>query len=608
MLASLHLWTILVIGLPSLNGSFFPGYGTAADQRWIHGPDLADRPFAGFALSAALGAEEIPVVAARPVARKLIIIPFSNLSDSSNLDYLETGLPEMILNGMTLPVFLRDFRPPDVVLDPSGRAGQRNRYSTPALQESVIGSEREKIRLEGSVHRWKPNQAELVERSSGFEVAATLDADYLLKGRIKGSRSAPVLELEFYDAVWGRKSVSVIALPSRNPYEESTLRTIRRFVESRLPGLGSGRIQVNSDKSGALVFLDDVYIGKTPLNENVAPGKYELRISHEECKDQTQSIDLQGSRSFSIECEPAGGKATLVVESQPPGASVFLNLTFLGKTPLKVENLKEGTHRIRISLEDHIDRFKGVELKSGKTSRLSVEMTAGNTEEFYRDPGYVIADWTHHDLAFGLMLQSLVLGGGWAYSSIRANDVRDSIRAQIPTLAITDVPSYSLYQFSQIESNRLDAKAWDNRANLFSGAAIASLVFAGLFLWLGYEHDDKEFGELGLLEHQLRFQAWKEANGKSAGPDDSARRHFSTGAGSGFPFDGAPNSDNTADPAAGLPYSIQWFWNVQSNPLEALPESATDSMGIRPASSVPSERGGANVYEIQHRLGLRFAL
>ncbi|MCB1138431.1 MAG: PEGA domain-containing protein [Leptospiraceae bacterium] len=567
LLASLHLWIVLVIGLPSL------------------------------------GAEEIPVVTARPVARKLIIIPFSNLSDSSNLDYLETGLPEMILNGMTLPVFLRDFRPPDVVLDPSGRAARSNRYSTPALQESVIGSDREKIRLEGTVHRWKPNQAELVERASGFEVAATLDADYLLTGRIKGSRSAPVLELEFYDAVWGRKSVSVLALPSRNPYEENTLRTIRRFVESRLPGLGSGRIQVSSAKAGALVFLDDVYIGKTPLNENVAPGKYELRVSHEQCQDHSQSIDLQGEQSFSVDCKPAGGEATLVVESNPPGASVFLNLTFLGKTPLKVENLKEGTHRIRISLEDHIDRFQGVELKSRKTSRLSVDMTVGDTEEFYRDPGYVIADWTHHDLAFGLMLQSLVLGGGWAYSSIRANDVRDSIRAQIPALAITDVPSFSLYQFSQIESNRLDAKAWDNRANLFSGAAIASLVLSGVFLWLGYEHDDKEFGELGLLEQQLRYQAWKKGNGKSGGPDDSTKRHFSTRAGPGFPFDRAPIGVNSADPAAGLPYSIQWFWNVQSTPLQFM-----DEPSLPAPERLRAPAAAQNAYEIQHRLGLRFAL
>tara|TARA_Y100001937_G_scaffold3425_1_gene4565 strand:+ start:16994 stop:18805 length:1812 start_codon:yes stop_codon:yes gene_type:complete len=468
-------------------------------QLWLFlWPFLAQRKRTDFSLQA----EEIPLVTAQPHQRYFRIVPFTNLSGSSNLDYLETGLPEMILNGMSLPVFLRDVRPPDVVLDPAGKARVNSPYSQPQLSQEVAGS-REKILLEGQVYRWRPDEGALVERSSGFHVAALIDADYLLQGRIKGNRDNPVLELEFYDAVWGKKSSTVINLPSRNPYDEATLSRIRTFVESRLPGRGAGRIRVSTDRPGALVFLDDVYIGKSPLDRAVAPGSYQLRVSHEECEDRVRNIELTSDSSFRIECLPRKGNATLVVESNPPGASVFLNVDFLGTTPLKVENLKEGTHRVRISLDKHIDRFKGVRLETGKTARVSVAMTEGSTEEYYRDPGYVIADWTHHDLAFGFMLQSLVLGGGWAYSTIRANEVRESIRGQVPGLAISDVPSYSLYQIQQIENNRLDARVWDSRANLFSGAAIASLFFAGLFLWLGYEHDDKEFGELSLLEREL---------------------------------------------------------------------------------------------------------
>lgn len=541
-----------------------------------------------------LRAEETPVVTARPIHRKLKIIPFSNLTGSSNLDYLETGLPEMILNTMNLPVFIRDFRPPDVVLDPAGRIRQGNPYSTPELQESVLGREKDKIRLEGSVHRWQLNQGELVEKSSGFGVAARIDADYLLKGNITGTRSNPVLELEFYDAVWGKKSATTIALPGVNPYDDSTLNTIRRFAESRLPGLGSGRIRVSSEKAGALVFLDDVYMGKTPLDENVAPGRYELRVSHEQCKEFNRSIELSNEESFRVECSPAGGRSTLVVESQPPGASVFLNLQFLGTTPLKVEELAEGTHRVRISLEDHIDRFQGVKLEREKTSRISVNLTKGDTEEFYRDPGYVIADWTHHDLAFGLMLQSLALGGGWAYSTIRANDVRDSIRAEIPSLLITDLPSYSLYQFQKLQNNRLDAKVWDNRANLFAGAAVASIVFSGLFLWLGYEHDDKEFGELSLLEYHLKeSQSGKQQLQMRQGGQDSSAASVPKSAAQ-TPIQRRQGSDssglaNHPPPAQnGAPDSLQWFWTVDQRPLAVQPYF------------LPS--GGL---ETQHRLGLQ---
>ncbi len=491
----------------------------------------------------------------------------------------------MILNGMTLPVFLRDYRPPDVVLDPGGKASVNSPYSSPQITEEAIGTEKEKILLEGEVHRWTLNQGELVDRESGFPVAASLNADYLIQGKIKGDRSSPILELEFYDAVWGKKSSTVISLPGRNPYDEATLARIRQFISSRLPGLGSGRIQVNTAKPGALVFLDDVYLGKSPLNESVAPGSYELRVSHEECEDESRSIDLNNSSSFNFDCRPVKGDATLVVNSDPPGARVFLNVDFLGTTPLKVENLKEGTHRIRISLDDHIDRFKGVELKSGQTSTVSVQMNKGDTEKFYRDPGYVITDWTHHDLALGFMLQSLVLGGGWAYSTIRANDVRDSIRSQIPALAITDVPSFSLYQFQQIENNRLDAKVWDNRANIFSGAAVASLVFAGVFLWLGYEHDDKEFGEISLLQQELQ----------------KSSRNRETVA--------SLKSEELEGLQSGI-WMQRLLWNVEFHGRvgqgPALQSRALAEPFSLPFSHKSYAHGWSPPGEIQHRLGIRF--
>lgn len=538
-------------------------------------------------LVTAVHAEESPLVTARPSVRRLKIIPFSNLSGTSNLDYLETGLPQMILNGMTLPVFIRDFRPPDVVLDPAGKASVNSPYSSPQITDDAIGSTREKILLEGEVYRWGINEGNLVEMESGFPVAASIDADYLIQGRIIGDRSNPVLELEFYDAIWGKKSSTVISLSGRNPYDEATLTQIRQFISSRLPGLGSGRLQVSTAKPGALVFLDDVYLGKSPLNEAVAPGSYELRVSHEECEDESRSIDLNQSSNFSFECRPVKGDATLVVNSDPPGAQVFLNVEFLGTTPLKVENLKEGTHRIRISLDNHIDRFKGVELKSGKTSTVSVTMSEGNTEDFYRDPGYVITDWTHHDLAFGFMLQSLVLGGGWAYSTIRANEVRDSIRSQIPALAITDVPSFSVYQFQQIENNRLDAKVWDNRANLFSGAAIASLVFAGVFLWLGYEHDDKEFGEVGLLQQELLRSTDSEFRFRENSPDsrdglsDSGLRMKTLLVDVAFYAPGSALGPDNALEAKANSFQLPFSRNLRANGIYA-------------------------PVEMQHRLGLRF--
>jgi hypothetical protein len=50
---------------------------------------------------------------------------------------------------------------------------------------------------------------------------------------------------------------------------------------------------------------------------------------------------------------PTAGSARLTVESDVPGASVFLDRTFLGKTPLEIARLEPGTHRLHVSAEGH---------------------------------------------------------------------------------------------------------------------------------------------------------------------------------------------------------------------------------------------------------------
>ena len=46
---------------------------------------------------------------------------------------------------------------------------------------------------------------------------------------------------------------------------------------------------------------------------------------------------------------PAPSLATLIVESDVPGASVFLNREYLGETPLRVPNLPPGTRQLNLS-------------------------------------------------------------------------------------------------------------------------------------------------------------------------------------------------------------------------------------------------------------------
>jgi hypothetical protein len=53
------------------------------------------------------------------------------------------------------------------------------------------------------------------------------------------------------------------------------------------------------------------------------------------------------------EAPAVDGGPRLTVESDVPGASVFLDRTFLGHTPLEIARLDPGSHRLHVSAEGH---------------------------------------------------------------------------------------------------------------------------------------------------------------------------------------------------------------------------------------------------------------
>jgi hypothetical protein len=62
----------------------------------------------------------------------------------------------------------------------------------------------------------------------------------------------------------------------------------------------------------------------------------------------------------------------LQVQSDVPGASVFLDREYVGTTPLKLENLTVGSKRLNVTAEGHEGYVDTIELKEG-TNNVNVE-------------------------------------------------------------------------------------------------------------------------------------------------------------------------------------------------------------------------------------------
>ena len=73
----------------------------------------------------------------------------------------------------------------------------------------------------------------------------------------------------------------------------------------------------------------------------------------------------------------AAAKGTLSVESEPAGAAVFVDGAFKGETPLNLENVTAGDHRVRLQKDGYLENARIISVTAGKASTVRVRLTPG---------------------------------------------------------------------------------------------------------------------------------------------------------------------------------------------------------------------------------------
>lgn len=146
-------------------------------------------------------------------------------------------------------------------------------------------------------------------------------------------------------------------------------------------------IQVQMTDGGtAQVYLDTLHLGQTPIQtQDLKPGTYQLRIEPEKAGKTAYEGQIHlypGSLtsvlwSFSgqeivgtgdvLELEPLPSKerAELSVTTVPEGASVSLNSTTYGLSPVILDEVQPGQYSLTIHAVGHIKKTMSVQIQSG---------------------------------------------------------------------------------------------------------------------------------------------------------------------------------------------------------------------------------------------------
>ena len=110
-----------------------------------------------------------------------------------------------------------------------------------------------------------------------------------------------------------------------------------------------GTIRIWAYPENTKVYLDNKYLGEAPLSTDLLrPGEYHIRLSQTGYYDTNITAEVVPLHVRKVEgdLKQKVGNSTLFISSNPEKAEAFLDDTFIGVTPLKVEKVLAGRHRL----------------------------------------------------------------------------------------------------------------------------------------------------------------------------------------------------------------------------------------------------------------------
>jgi hypothetical protein len=142
-------------------------------------------------------------------------------------------------------------------------------------------------------------------------------------------------------------------------------------------GQEDGRLTVRSDPEGVEVWLDDQYIGDTPiLEKKLKPGRYMVKlIDAARHTSLSEEIFIQAGQTTLVEKTIETKFGSLRVNSDPEGAEVHLSLP-LGKTPVSNDFMNPGKYRVEIRHPSAIyaPAVEDITIPRGKTVTLDKKL------------------------------------------------------------------------------------------------------------------------------------------------------------------------------------------------------------------------------------------
>lgn len=143
-----------------------------------------------------------------------------------------------------------------------------------------------------------------------------------------------------------------------------------------------GSLKVTSPTPEVSVFVNGKSVGFAPYQASVGEGTYDVVLKKEGFTEVQRRVEVRRQQETLLDLPLADLPASLVITTQPEGATLFFEGEMRGASPLTLQNLKPGRYMVKAQKAGYDTEEVSVRVSRGVTTPITVNLTA-NTGEIH---------------------------------------------------------------------------------------------------------------------------------------------------------------------------------------------------------------------------------
>jgi hypothetical protein len=128
---------------------------------------------------------------------------------------------------------------------------------------------------------------------------------------------------------------------------------------------------VNSSPAGADVYIDNNYVGQSPIRTSVDQGTHTLRVEKQGYQTHEETIGINSDTSRSIVLQEQVQIYRVEINSNVYGANVYVDGTYRGRTPL-IMNLERGSHNFKVEVSGYSSYSQSFYISSDRVINVNL--------------------------------------------------------------------------------------------------------------------------------------------------------------------------------------------------------------------------------------------